>query len=286
MKKKTLSTLAISLLSLVALSIEYVITANKADALQLTFAQDSSVSPFTGGLPPVTTTAIALRNSLQALTTAQKLFATIDFQSGVVGPTSGVYTFVNGTITVAPAAAVTDPGTPANGISGDSGNLAFGFNTTGTTYGGAGNNLLRLAGGTGNVTLTIAFTTPIIDFGFFVTDYGNANLNNNINVQFFNGVTPLFTPFNDIGTNPNPANGNNLRTARFNKFLADPGDSRITSVQITAIGNGSLDRFGIDDIVYSVPFDFEPSLGIGLLGLGFGLNKVRKNWKAKKNTEV
>ena len=38
--------------------------------------------------------------------------------------------------------------------------------------------------------------------------------------------------------------------------------------------------------VESIPFDFEPSLGIGLLGLGFGLNKVRKNWKAKKSIEV
>ncbi|MCA6589725.1 MAG: hypothetical protein IM531_12720 [Pseudanabaena sp. M090S1SP1A06QC] len=38
--------------------------------------------------------------------------------------------------------------------------------------------------------------------------------------------------------------------------------------------------------VQSIPFDFDPSLGIGLLGLGFGLNKLRKNLKAKKNTEI
>ena len=50
------------------------------------------------------------------------------------------------------------------------------------------------------------------------------------------------------------------------------------------IGNQAA---GFNDFtVQSVPFDFNPSFGIGLLGLGFGLNKVRKNWKAKKNTEV
>ncbi|PZU95709.1 MAG: hypothetical protein DCE90_12325 [Pseudanabaena sp.] len=283
MTKKNLSSLAVYLFALIVLPIEYSLTTGKADAFSLTFAQDATPAPNTGGAVPTTTAAIALRNSVQALSTVEKPFTTLDFQ-GVATFTAGVYTFGNGTITVNPASATTG-GAPANGISGDSGNAAFGFNTSGATYGGAGNNLVRIAGGGANVVLTINFTNPVIDFGFFVTDYGNANVNNNIDVRLFNGSTTLFTAL-DAGTNPNPLDGNDVRIARFNQFTAATGDSRITSVTITAIGNGGVDRFGIDDIVYSVPFDFEPSLGLGLLGLGFGLNKLRKNLKAKKNTEV
>ena len=285
MIKKYLPAIAICSLVL-ALPIECVLTTSQANAFTLTFAQDSSVSPFTGGLPPVApaTTAIALRDAFQALSTPQKPFATIDFESGVTGPVAGVYTFANGTITVNPATVLTG-GAPVNGISNDSGNQAYGFNTTGSAYGGAGNNLLRISGGVSNVVITIAFTNPVIDFGFFVTDYGNANVGNNIDVLLRNGGTTLFTA-NDSGTNPAPLDGNNLRIARFNQFTAASGDSRITSVQITAVGTGGTDRFGLDDFVYSVPFDFEPSLGIGLLGLGFGLNKFRKNLKAKKHTKV
>jgi hypothetical protein len=52
-------------------------------------------------------------------------------------------------------------------------------------------------------------------------------------------------------------------------------------------GGGDNQAAGFNQFtVEAIPFDFEPSLGIGLLGLGFGLNKVRKNWKAKKKTEV
>jgi hypothetical protein len=38
--------------------------------------------------------------------------------------------------------------------------------------------------------------------------------------------------------------------------------------------------------VTAVPFDFDPSVGIAILGAGFGLNKLRKNLKAKKDTIV
>lgn len=36
----------------------------------------------------------------------------------------------------------------------------------------------------------------------------------------------------------------------------------------------------------AIPFDFEPSAGIAILGAGFGLNKLRKNLKARKETEI
>lgn len=47
---------------------------------------------------------------------------------------------------------------------------------------------------------------------------------------------------------------------------------------------------GFDNITLSstasVPFDFNPSAGIAILGASYGLNKLRKNLKAKKDTIV
>jgi hypothetical protein len=38
--------------------------------------------------------------------------------------------------------------------------------------------------------------------------------------------------------------------------------------------------------VESIPFDFEPTAGIAILGVGFGLNKLRKTIKAKKDNVI
>ncbi len=38
--------------------------------------------------------------------------------------------------------------------------------------------------------------------------------------------------------------------------------------------------------IQTIPFNFEPSAAIAIMGAGFGLNKLRKNLKAKKETKV
>lgn len=53
--------------------------------------------------------------------------------------------------------------------------------------------------------------------------------------------------------------------------------SAITTNTVAGFQNVSIE---------TIPFDFDPSAGIAILGAGFGLNKLRKNLKAKKETKV
>ncbi len=61
-------------------------------------------------------------------------------------------------------------------------------------------------------------------------------------------------------------------------------------IALTESGFGSVNTAaGFNQVLISstpVPFDFDPSAGIAILGAGFGLNKLRKNLKAKKDLNV
>jgi len=81
----------------------------------------------------------------------------------------------------------------------------------------------------------------------------------------------------------------NVQTSQINitGFTAGTYSLRVSLNEPGDGGGGDNQAAGFNQFtVEAIPFDFEPSLGIGLLGLGFGLNKVRKNWKAKKSIEV
>jgi hypothetical protein len=51
-------------------------------------------------------------------------------------------------------------------------------------------------------------------------------------------------------------------------------------------GTNAAAGFNQFAVTNSVPFDFDPSAGIAILGAAYGLNKLRKNLKAKKDTIV
>jgi len=120
-------------------------------------------------------------------------------------------------------------------------------------------------------------------------------------VQLADGVGPLANrlTFTTIALNNQGVGFSGL----FNEASATAFTSTLTAAQLAPFAPGNFFvSINVDEpssagatntvagfrniTIEAIPFDFEPSLGIGLLGLGFGLNKVRKNWKAKKNTEV
>lgn len=58
-------------------------------------------------------------------------------------------------------------------------------------------------------------------------------------------------------------------------------------LDFNTVSPGSAANFDFTTFQASaIPFDFEPSAGIAILGAGFGLNKLRKRVKANKETEV
>lgn len=146
----------------------------------------------------------------------------------------------------------------------------------------------------------------LITFDFAFAGYIGRLATSQFNVQLFDGTNTIdfIAPvqLNNNAGQPSATNGRFRQTATTSVagiiaaadlqavFSSTPGTYFVSinvdepSSSTTTNTVAGFQNISIQSV--PVPFDFEPSLGIGLLGLGFGLNKVRKNLKAKKNTEV
>ena len=143
-----------------------------------------------------------------------------------------------------------------------------------------------------------------IKFDYIFAGYIGRNAASNFNVQLSDGstVVDFITPItltNPTSNQPTNLNGKFQNVSERNVtgviLAADlqaafsGGGNLFVSINVDEPSSSTTTNTvaGFQNIsVQSIPFDFDPSLGIGLLGLGFGLNKLRKNLKAKKNTEI
>ncbi|MFN9868839.1 MAG: hypothetical protein ACK568_17640 [Pseudanabaena sp.] len=141
-----------------------------------------------------------------------------------------------------------------------------------------------------------------IKFDYIFAGYIGRNAASNFNVQLSDGsiVVDFITPITQTKTTQQTIlNGKNQNVSERNVtgviLAADlqaafsGGGNLFVSINVDEPSSSTTTNTvaGFQNIsVQSIPFDFDPSLGIGLLGLGFGLNKLRKNLKAKKNTEI
>ena len=114
-------------------------------------------------------------------------------------------------------------------------------------------------------------------------------------IQLLRFTSP--TTFVIAGTviNRSPASGSGLyqidEKGAFtsNITLTTAGDYgyRVTLTEPTGGSGSDNQAAGFNQFTAeTIPFNFDPSAGIAILGAGFGLNKLRKNLKAKKETKV
>ncbi len=94
--------------------------------------------------------------------------------------------------------------------------------------------------------------SPIIGTGLYQIDERSIAFTSNITL-----TTPGDYGYRVTLTEPIGGSGDDNQAAGFNNFTAE-----------------------------TIPFDFNPSAAIAILGAGFGLNKLRKNLKAKKETKI
>ncbi len=246
------------------------------------FSIDQSVQAFTfypgsniatNSIPPLGAAGTA-RDNFVSTASGLGTVELVDFESQTVSNfygTTGNGSLSAGNLMVQVTNGQIGAATPNNGINNDSGDQAYGFNTT---PGGA--NLLRMSQQTGGasppqVSITFSFAVPVQAFGIFITDYGNTiNAGAAINA-FINGSAS--SPFPQTIPRLNPGNNFN-RSVQFFGFTPSAGDPLISSVTFQGSGITSVDRFGFDDVRFvPVPPQFVGTAMMAILGA----------WKARRH---
>jgi len=153
--------------------------------------------------------------------------------------------------------------------------------------------------GTAAATNPLAVTTN----GLGSVDFSGSISNPNVAIRFdiisFNdiaaGSTASLTLWSNNGLNQAVNTVNNISTLGvgsdlFFDFTGFAGALDITTISairfdltLTQFVGGSS-NFGIDVVeVVPIPFEFNPAIGVGILGLAWGANKLRKAKKASSN---
>jgi len=232
-------------------------------------------------------TTVAARDALNNFLGDNANSETVNFGTGAANVTlnpanpagdATAYTFSQGNLsfsTTADDAIVTGVNDPE----------ARGFNTTGSasTYSGTNGFRLQLLP-SNNDTLTLTFAVPVFRFGLIFTDYGNASVDDGfVGFEFRdssnNIIANSITPFTNLN---NGQTGSARRNALFLGFSATGSDLPISTAIIT-VRNTGVDRFSVDDIRSStqpIPFEFNPAVGVLLVGGYFAGNRFLRKKKA------
>jgi hypothetical protein len=251
-------------------------------AQAFTFYPGSNIA--TGSIPPLGAAGTA-RDSFVTTASSLGTVEIVDFESVPVSNfygTTGSDSVSSGNVTVQVTNGQIGGATPNNGINNDSGDQAYGFNTT-----PGGTNLLRMSQQTGipgppQVSITFSFAVPVQAFGIFITDYGNTSNPGAAINAFINGSASA--PFPQTIARLNPGNNFN-RSVQFFGFTPSAGDPLISSVTFQASGITSVDRFGFDDVRFvqvPVPPQF---VGTALMAI-LAAWKARRSRKSKQSSSL
>jgi hypothetical protein len=158
-------------------------------------------------------------------------------------------------------------------------------------------------GSTNNISGTSITPLSVITTGLGSVDFTGSLLNPNVAIRFdiisFNDIDPgstaSLTLWSNNGVNQAVNTVNNISTLGvgsdlFFDFTGFAGALDITTISairfdltLTQFVGGSS-NFGIDVVeVVPIPFEFNPAIGVGILGLAWGANKLRKAKKASSN---
>lgn len=175
-----------------------------------------------------------------------------------------------------------------------SGSFRTGSDNSGTTI-YSYRSLARWAGATAagaaafgtQGTLTLDLTSGGTNQAVFLTKTNQSSVQpgSNIALTIFDGITSQ-----TVSTNIDATGTQNLYSFNFSDF----GAVNLTTVSaielrtsLVNVNQGVATNFNFQTLEAApIPFDFEPTSGLAILGAGFGLNKLRKTLKAKQETKV
>jgi hypothetical protein len=122
-----------------------------------------------------------------------------------------------------------------------------------------------------------------VEVSFRFAYQGVPNAQNSFNVFV---TDALFNPLAEPGFS-RTALGDGAASFVLAANLFTAGDEYFVNINLAESNSSGNVAAGFNTFtVAAVPFDFDPSAGIAILGAAYGLNKLRKNLKAKKDTIV
>jgi len=158
-------------------------------------------------------------------------------------------------------------------------------------------------GSTNNIPIPSPTPLSVITTGLGSVDFTGSVLNPNVAIRFdiisFNdiaaGSTASLTLWSNNGLNQAVNTISNISTLGVGSDLFFDFTGFVGTLDIITISAirfdltltqsaGNSSNFGIDVVeVVPIPFEFNPAIGVGILGLAWGANKLRKAKKASSN---